>query len=401
MEACKSVPIIILIGARQVGKTTIMKNLPLQKDFIYLDGQDPETAELFTKKNIIEKYLQVNLNRELNGYLLLDEFQFINDISTFLKLLTDHNPKLKIICSGSSSINILQKVKESLAGRARIIEIFSLSFEEYLMFSDKKLWELYLKYDANTETEIINKNIFSYFKEYLLFGGFPRIANEKNFENKIDLLDDIYKTYLLKDVRAFIRNEDFVGFNKLLRLLSAQTGNMINVNNLAQDSGLSYKKTEEYLYILEQMYIIKLLEPYHTNKRKTISKMKKVYFTDLGLRNIIYSDFKAIEDRIDNGSIFENNVFLELLRIIKKSYKINYYRTVDGSEVDFVIDNLREKISFEVKYKKFEKPKLLKNLTLFNSIENITKSYVINQNLNDIIENIHYFPGVLINKLDF
>ncbi len=128
----KQIPIIILIGARQVGKTSLMKDFITGKKSVFLIGQDAETAELFQKTSVIEQYLRVYLNQELDGFLMIDEFQYINGISTVIKLLTDKHPQLKVLCSGSSSLDILQKVEESLAGRVRIIEVLSLSFPEYL-----------------------------------------------------------------------------------------------------------------------------------------------------------------------------------------------------------------------------------------------------------------------------
>ncbi len=142
--------------------------------------------------------------------------------------------------------------------------------------------------------------------EYLLYGGLPRAALTFHPDEKIDILDDIYKTYLLRDVRSYVANQDFVGFNKLLRLSASQTGSLVNINEISRQTGLTYKKCEEYLFLLEQMYIIKMIEPYFTNKRKVISKMKKVYFCDLGLRNMLEGNFKKLTFRIDNGAIFKN-----------------------------------------------------------------------------------------------
>ncbi|MCB1193793.1 MAG: DUF4143 domain-containing protein [Leptospiraceae bacterium] len=164
-------------------------------------------------------------------------------------------------------------------------------------------------------------------KEYLAFGGLPRVALAKKHQEKIELIDDIYKTYLLQDVRNFIKNQDTVQFNNLLKILSSQIGNMVNSNELSNTTQLSYTKCEEYIYLMEQMYIIKLITPFTTNKRREITKMKKLYFLDIGLRNMIYNSFNDIDIRVDNGSIFENFVFLELLKVLQKPNTIQYYRT--------------------------------------------------------------------------
>jgi uncharacterized protein len=398
-KAFQSLPIVVLIGSRQVGKTTIMQNLELNDKKLFLNGQNPETAELFQKYTALKDFLQINLNNNIEGFLLIDEFQFIPGISTMLKLLVDQHKDLKIVCTGSSSLDILQRVEESLAGRVRVIEVFSLSFEEYLMFTDSELYDLYKKYDKSTSIEVIHKQIPLKLNEYLLYGGLPRAALQQSPAEKIEILDDIYRTYLLRDVRSYIRNEDTVGFNKLLRLLASQIGNLININELSNSSGLSYKKCDEYLSLLEQMYIIKLLEPFQTNKRKVITKMRKVYFTDIGLRNLIYGSFNKIDVRTDSGSILENFVFLELKRKIGKASSIYYFRTQDGVEVDFVINNYSEHIAIEVKSKNMEKPVFMRNMESLGKIETINSNFVVNNTLNTNYKGFHFIPVYLTSSI--
>lgn len=393
-------PITILIGARQVGKTTILKNLKHLTPSIYLIGQDPEVAAIFQKLSIAESYLKTNLNSELKGFLLIDEFQYIDNISTMLKLLTDSNSQLRVICSGSSSLDIIQKVEESLAGRVRVIDTYSLSFSEYLKFHSEKLFELYSKYDQQSKEELIYPEIKLLFEEYLIYGGMPKQALSPKHEDKIQLLDDIYKTYLLRDVRSYIRNEDVVSFNKLLILLASQIGSLVNVNELANSSGLSYRKCEDYIYLLEQMFIIKMVEPFFTNKRKVITKMKKVYFTELGLRNIIIGNFNSIENRNDNGALFENFVYLELLRILPSYTRIYFYRTKDGAEVDFIIDNMKQKFAIETKFKNLNKEFSLKSFKSITEIENIAGTYLINRNFN-LSNGVKFLQGYLTEKIVF
>jgi len=399
-KALSILPIVVLIGARQVGKTTLIKSLDLPSDKLFLNGQDVEIIEIFQKYSTLESFLKFNLNTKLEGFLLIDEFQFIPNISTMLKLLVDKNENLKILCTGSSSLDILQNVEESLAGRVRIIEVFSLSFDEYLMFTDNDLYQLYQKYDNKTVDVVVNKEIAGHLERYMLFGGLPRVALVNTENEKIELLDDIYRTYLMRDVRSYIRNEDTVGFNKLLKLLAAQIGNLVNVNELSSTSGLSYKKTNEYMYLLEQMYIIKLVEPIYTNKRKVITKMRKVYFTDIGLCNLINGSFNSFNRRADAASIFENYVFLELKRKLGQAGKLFYYRTLDGTEVDFVINNFHGIISVEVKNKAIKKDVFLRNLDSFNKLFNVSESYIVNQTLNLVSSNYHYIQGYLIPKMD-
>jgi len=391
--------IVLLIGARQVGKTHLMNCYQYNGAKLFLNGQDPEVAELFQKLSTIETYLKVHLNTKIAGLLLLDEFQFINGISTMLKLLTDKYPRLKIICSGSSSLDILQQVEESLAGRVRVIEVFTLSFEEFLGISDTKLWKLYHNCTKKTEHSSLTEPLLKKMNEYLTFGGYPRMTLQSDLDEKTAVLNDIYKTYLMKDIRNYVKNEHTVGFNKMLRILAAQTGSLLNINKLSNETSLPYKKCEEYLYLLEQMYVIKLIEPYFTNKRKTIGKMKKIYFADIGLRNIVLSDFSSIEIRQDNGALFENFVLLELLKNKKTATVVNYYRTTDGVEVDFVVNDTQQKTAIECKYKKLTAPVGTRALTAFSEQENIARRLLVNQMLNMENKDVWFLQGYFVGKI--
>lgn len=399
-SAFKLVPIVVLIGARQVGKTSIMKAYPTEnfRNVLFLNGQDVEVAARFQQFSTIEQYLKIYLNEELNGLLLLDEFQFIQGISTMLKLLTDKYDDLRILCSGSSSLDILQNIEESLAGRVRVIEVLSLSFSEYLLFKDEKLWKLQQELQDGNDEALVAP-LQQVYEEYLIYGGLPRTALTNNPQEKVELLNDIYQTYLLNDVRHYIANEHFVGFNKLLRLLAVQIGNLVNVNDLSRESGLPYARCEEYIYLLQKMYIIKLVEPFFTNKRKVIGKMNKVYFCDLGLRNIIYNSFNEIGFRTDNGALFENYVLLELWRNRKASDTIYFYRTQNGTEVDYVLDGALRKLAVECKYKRLQNPLSIPSLNNFADEEKIELRYIANINLEAEYKGVHLVPGILVDRI--
>jgi len=389
----------VLIGARQVGKTSLMESVELKGKKLFLNGQDADIAALFQKLSIIEQYLKSYLNKNLKGYLMLDEFQYISGISTMMKLLTDKYPSLRILCSGSSSLKILQEVEESLAGRVRTIEVSSLSFDEYILFKDEKLHQLYRSFDDDTESSALTVQISNLFAEYLIYGGLPRAALLATPEDKVAVLDDIYTTYLLKDVRNYVENEFIVGFNKMLRILALQAGNMVNINSISVETGVPYKKCEEYAYLLEQMYIIKMLEPYEANRRKSITKMKKVFFCDAGLRNMIVKNFNDIDFRVDNGAIFENYVMQELWRNKPAGGTLHFFRTSDGVEIDFILDNLREKIAVESKYKTMTKPVGLVAFNRFCDDENIRKRYIVNKNLNTTHDGVKFIQGFLVKNI--
>lgn len=394
----KNNPIVVLIGARQVGKTSLMQLFLSGKGHLWLDGENPETAQIFQRFSDLETFLKININSELSGTLVIDEFQYVENVSLMLKLLVDKYPDLKILCSGSSSLDIIQNVNESLAGRIRLISVYSLSFEEYIRFNDKSLYDKFIQLDLEDNISLLLPEVKLLLKEYLLYGGLPKIALEKNRKEKEELLNDIYQTYLLRDVRFFIKNKDFVGFNKLLKILSSQIGNLLNINELANTLQLSYKSCEEYVNLLEQMYIIILLPPFSNNKRSELSKMKKIYFTDLGLRNVVYNSFNEIDIRTDKGGIFENYVLLELIKSSAKN--IYYYRTKDKTEIDFiVIDSENKIIPVEVKYKSFNKAVKVRAITEFAKKNKIEKAFIINTDLNGIVGIQNYVLPYLIKKL--
>lgn len=395
----KHVPIVVLIGARQVGKTSLMQQFRTDKKTVFLNGQDPAVAALFQNQMLIEEYLRSYLNPDLDGFLLLDEFQFIEGISTAIKLLTDNHIHLKVLCSGSSSLDILQKVEESLAGRVRVVEVLSLSFGEYLLFKDKRLATIHQSFDIHTQSSVLSAPVEMAYMEYLVYGGLPRAALTEDKEEKIEILNDVYTTYLLKDVRNYIKNEYVIGFNKLLRILASQIGSLVNVNEISRESGLPYKTCESYLYLLEQMYVIKLVEPYFTNRRKVINKMKKVYFCDLGLRNMIDGNFSALDFRSDNGAIFENGIMLELWRNKGVGGALQFFRTFDGTEVDFVLTRLSSKMAVECKFKTLKAPVNLIGLQNFCAEEGVERKYVANRNLNDMHYDTHFIQGFLASKL--
>ena len=173
-----------------------MKCYVENKPHLLLNGQDAEMAALFAKLSTIEQYLTIQLNAELKGLLLIDEFQYIDGVSTIMKLLTDKYPDLKILCSGSSSLDILQQVEESLAGRVRVIEVLSLSFSEFLLFKDKKLNQMQQSIDIQS-SNALTAPVEAKLNEYLIYGGLPRVVLADSPADKVELLNDIYQTYLL------------------------------------------------------------------------------------------------------------------------------------------------------------------------------------------------------------
>jgi predicted AAA+ superfamily ATPase len=392
-DGFRVVPIVVLIGARQVGKTSLMQSVEVKGKRLFLNGQDAEVAALFQRFSVIEQYLKSYLNKSLKGYLMIDEFQYIPNLAETLNVLTEKHKELKILCSGSSSIEAV-KLEMTLANKTKTVEVLPFSFEEFLLAKEKRLYKLLHRKNDIVDSSELNPLFNPLLNEYLIFGGMPRVVLSDRIEEKVAALDDI-----INPITLVKKTTDHRSFAGLLKYLALQIGNMININSISVETGVSYKKCEEYIYLLEQMYIIKMIEPYESNRRKSITKMKKVFFCDTGLRNMIVKNFNDIDFREDRGAIFENYVMQELWRNKSAGATLQFFRTSDGAEVDFVFNNLKEKIAVESKYKTMTKPVSLAAFNRFCDDESIQKRYIVNKNLNTTHNGVNFIQGFLVNNI--
>jgi hypothetical protein len=261
-------------------------------------------------------------------YIFIDEIQYLANPSSLLKLLADHHRYLKVIVSRSSSFAIKDKFSNSLVGRTLNFEIYPLSFYEFLFFKDTPLQRTE-SYSSLTTDEL--KNLF---REYLLYGAYPKIVLTGDLATKEKYLQQIIDTYIRKDIRdlAAIKNVD--KFNHLLAVLASQSGNLVNVGELANSCNLARDTVENYLFLLEQTYVIKLVRPFSRNIRNELTKMPKVFFYDTGLMQMLI--FKRLQREI-SGSVFETGIFSELIKEYG-SQNIHYWRTQDKKEIDFILE---------------------------------------------------------------
>ena len=379
----KTDDILLFVGARQAGKTTILKQI--QRDLKrkkntchFLDLEDPEYLELLNKspKNLF-KILPIDLNRR--NYVFIDEVQYLDDPSRFLKYLYDeYKGKIKLFVSGSSSFYIDKKFKDSLVGRKKIFNVWTLSFREFLRFKNKKeLSEKDFKKISLSEKE----KIVLYYDEFLVYGGYPRVVLSPLNEKK-EVLREIVFSYIKKDIyEANIKQEEV--FYKLLKIFASQTGSLVNALELANTLNVSKTAIDNYIYVMRKSFNICLINPFFKNIRKELIKMPKVYFYDLGLRNFLIDDFKPFITRDDKGALLENAVFRQLL---EKYYKdeIKFWRTIRKNEVDFAV---AEKFAYEIKVnpKKFRE----KSYKLF--LENYPKMKfsIISFNVKDALIGRH------------
>lgn len=342
--------IIVLHGARQVGKTSVMlylineikKKSPKNKIF-YFDLEIPRFLELVNSgfEQFYDYLLAKGYKNQKKTYVFIDEIQYLNDPGKFLKLFHDnYRDSIKLIVSSSSSFEIKNKFKNSLVGRTVNFKIWPLDFEEFLLFKNKQ-------YNLSAENlpDAINKELKKLYKEYVLYGGYPQIILEDNIEKKEIYLNQIIDTYIKKDIRDLAKIRSIDKFNKLIQTLAAQTGNLLNVLELANTVDISRQTIEEYLFLLENTYIIKLVYPFHKNLRSELFKKPKVYLVDHGIANLL--TFKVFPEIISEN-IFETAVFNDLLKNYKKS-SIYFWRTTTGREIDFIVFGKRNIIPIEVK----------------------------------------------------
>jgi len=342
--------IVVLHGARQVGKTYLMNWLQnyLQeknKPIYYIDLEDSRYLRILDAgvqefiKHLKEEGLIKETKTDSKLFVFIDEIQYLKNPSSFLKLVADHHKNIKLIVSGSSSFEIKNKFKDSLVGRTVNFEIFNLSFEEFLLFKNH-FFEKKREFTAKKITEL--KNLF---KEYVLFGGYPKIVLATEINQKEKYLQQIIDTYIKKDIRDLANIKDIDKFNKLLEILASQSGNLLNVTELSNTCDIAKQTIERYLFIMENTYIIKLVKPYHKNLRSELFKTPEIFFYDTGLTHMLW--LKEIPKEII-GSIFETAIFSEIVKRYSKD-SVLYWRTKDKKEIDFILRVKNEITPIEVK----------------------------------------------------
>ncbi len=336
-----SPPAIIVMGARQVGKTSLLKYLMetyLRENVFYFDLELRELLDLCNRgaEEVYQYILQKGADPGKKIYLLLDEVQYVDEPTRLIKIFQDHYPQVKLLLSGSSTFEIKRKFKESLAGRIITFVLYPLNFEEFLQFKEKK----YVLQAENSKT--INDELVLLAEEYIKFGGFPQIVLEPSEEKKKVYLSQIINTYIRKDIRDIGNIRDLSAFNKLLEVLASQSGQLLNISELSNTLSINQETVRNYLDLLENTFILKRITPFHKNLRSELTKNPKVFLLDTGLMHLLWlKDFP----KVILGNVFETFVFLELL---KSGQNIHFWRTINKQEVDFIVSG-KKLYALEVK----------------------------------------------------
>jgi predicted AAA+ superfamily ATPase len=348
---------IVILGARQVGKSTLLKSIfSERKDVLWLDAENPDVHLIFENANA----KRLELFFEKNKIIIIDEAQKIENIGSKLKLITDHIPNIQVIATGSSSFELRNKLNEPLTGRKFEHKLFPLSFTE--MKNHFGLLE---------ETRMLPHR--------LIYGCYPEVVtSQNNVEKTLKLLSD---SYLYKDILLFNGIRKPEKMQELLKALAWKIGAEVNYNELGTTIGLKSETVEDYIHLLEQSFVIYRLNSYHTNQRNEIKKGKKVYFTDLGIRNAIINDFSVFETRKDKGNLFENYIVNELIKESEYNETFeNFYfwRTTDQKEVDLLIEKNGQLKAYEIKWNAKAKAKI--PLSFSNRYSNFTFEIINSEN---------------------
>ena len=319
----------IILGPRQVGKTFLLRklegyvkdkglraryyNLEIPHDLLKFNRPDTDLFDMLT----------TNID-----VIFIDEFHYLPNASKLFKAIYDSGINVKIFTSGSSSIEIHRHLKESLAGRRLVTRLMPLSFAEYIQLG------------SDTPELLLN---------YLDFGGLPGLINQASDNDRIRLLNEIFETYIQKDIKSLIKEENIRAFNMLIYLLAERQGSVVSVAGLAADIGLTQRTIEHHISLLEQTYVLYPMSSYARNIGNELKKSRKFYFYDTGVRNTILRDFSPVSKRADGGALYESFVAIQMIGRLKPNMELKFWRTKAGHEIDFVVLKDRKPFLIEVK----------------------------------------------------
>lgn len=341
--------IVVLHGARQVGKTSLLHYFETElkakggKTY-FIDLEDSRYVKILNAgaDEFLKLLAEEGIKADRPGkkvYVFVDEIQYLANPSSFLKLIADHHKAIKLIVSGSSSFAIKSKFKDSLVGRTVDFDIFNLSFREFLTFRG------YLFKEGKVFTNKKVDELRGLFKQYVLYGGYPKIVLTPEVGMKEKYLQQIIDTYVKKDIRDLASVKDIEKFNKLLEILAAQSGQLLNVAELSNTTRIAKQTIEKYLFIMENTYILKLVRPFSGNIRTELFKLPKIFFYDTGIMQMLW--LKGLQKELI-GSVFETGIFAELVKRHDKD-SVYYWRTKDKKEIDFIVRIKKDVLPVEVK----------------------------------------------------
>lgn len=365
ISSCFKGKIILLLGARQVGKTTLLKHIldKIQEPSIWLNADESDVLQSFINATTSTQLLQ--LIGPNNKLVVIDEAQQIPDIGKKLKLIYDTYPHIQLIATGSSSFELQNNMNEPLTGRKKTFYLYPISYKE----------------TVETTSILEAKRML---ETRLVYGFYPDVVNNPGKEK--DILVEIANSYLYKDILQLesIRKPNHI--EKLLQALAFQVGSEVSYNELAQTVGnMDAATVEKYLDLLEKTYVIFKLPALSRNLRNEIKKGKKYYFYDNGIRNVLISNFSLPDMRMDKGALWENFLISERLKMnsYNKRYANTYFwRTRDKAEIDYIEEEDGILNAFEFKWKK---QKVNFSYSFRDAYPNHTTTVVTRENFEEFI----------------
>lgn len=325
--------VLLIYGPRRAGKTTLLVSFLKLSSFKF----KLETGDNIRIQNLFGSLDLPAIKEFAEGYhmIALDEAQYISNIGRALKILVDQLPDLFVMATGSSSFELAGQVGEPLTGRKRTLLLYPLS--------QKELNSVFNRYELREKRD-----------EFLLYGTYPEVAKAETRQEKIELLEELVDSYVLKDILALDKLKSSRILLDLLRLLAFQIGNLVSLNELACQLGIDVKTVGRHLDLLEKAFVIKKITGFSRNLRKEITSKAKYYFIDNGIRNGIIRQFNPLELRGDIGALWENFIVIERLkkitfnRVMPASFY--FWRTYDGAEVDLIEEIDGRLTAYECKY---------------------------------------------------
>lgn len=326
--------VLVVYGARRVGKTTLVEQYlkRVKEKYLFVNGEDINVQKYLSSQSI-EKLKEFIGENKL---FIIDEAQSITNIGLNLKLIVDNIPDLKVIATGSSSFDIDLDIGEPLTGRRYVLKMFPLAQMELS------------NYENPAET-------LANLESRLIYGSYPEVISSYDKQMKQRYLQELVQSYLLKDILQLngVRKADKL--IRLLQLLAFQIGKEVSVTELGKQLSLGKNTVDRYLDLLEKVFVITKLSGFSRNLRKEISKNNRYYFVDLGIRNSLINNFNILDIRNDIGQLWENYIVIE--RMKKREYtgilSNNYFwRTYDKKEIDLVEEYKGKLTGYEIKWKK-------------------------------------------------
>jgi len=332
--------VVVLYGPRQVGKTTLIKeiNHELKYRTLFLNGEDRFVQEWLSSRSV--EILKRNIGE--NELIIIDEAQNINEIGLNLKIMVDSFSNLRIIATGSSSFELANQVGEPLVGRKWQFELFPVA-------------QLELKNDENYMQTKANLD------QRLIFGSYPEVVTSYDIIKKTQILNSIVDNYLFKDILQWENLKQADKLIDILKLIAFQIGKQVSISELANTLNINFYTVERYLDLLEKVFIIIKVSGFSRNLRKEIGKTSRYYFLDNGIRNAVVNNFNDLKTRDDVGQLWENYLFMERLKLRKYTNLFaNHYfwRTHDRKEIDLIEEHGGRLYGYEFKWgdKKIKPP---------------------------------------------